>query len=131
VLQRWLKKARLYRIHDSLSKVTNVRAKCMPWDGTLDFWILLTITAMNLFAVVFGAFRLGDRSAIFSFTGCQSQNIQMIALVFAFIEATPGLLFIMCAPRWLRSLVSDVHGRLQACRVDASFCVSADFRVRG
>ena len=37
-----------------------------------------------------------DKGAVFSFAGCQSQNIQMIALVFAFIEATPGLLFIMC-----------------------------------
>jgi hypothetical protein len=59
--------------------------------------VLLTITAMNVFAVAFGIHKLKDQGAIWTFAGCQDQNIQMIALVFAFIEATPGLLFIMCA----------------------------------
>lgn len=78
--------------------MTELRKKCLPWDGTLDFWVLASITIVNLAAVAIGITRLQDRDAIFSFRGCDSQNIQMIALVFAFIEATPGLLFIMCAP---------------------------------
>jgi hypothetical protein len=96
-LQRFLKALKLHKIHDSLSSVTEQRKKCMPWEGTLDFWILLGITVMNLIAVVLGIRNLQDHKAIFSFSGCSSQNIQMISLVFAFIEATPGLLFIMCA----------------------------------
>ena len=63
-LQGWLKKLKLFRIHDSLSKVTNLRQKCMPWDGTLDFWVLLTITAMNLFAVGYGALQLKVRKGM-------------------------------------------------------------------
>ena len=66
-LQGWLKKLRLHRIHDGLSKVTEKRKACMPWDGTFDFWVLLSVTAMNLFAVVFGIFRLQAR---FWFTVC-------------------------------------------------------------
>jgi hypothetical protein len=115
MLQAILKKMKLYLIHDSLSKVTNLRKKCMPWEGTFDFWILLGITALNLIAVYLGITKLEDKDAIFSFKGCQSQNIQMIALVFAFIEATPGLLFIMYAAcslcawlHWLLLLVSKV-----------------------
>lgn len=97
-MQGFLKKLKLYRIHDSLSKITDQRKKCMPWEGTLDFWVLLLITAMNLFSVVYGLFKLENRSAILTFKGCETDNVQLIALVFAFIEATPGLLFIMCAP---------------------------------
>ena len=97
-MQGWLKPLQLYRIHDGLSKITELRKKCMPWDGTFDFWVLLAITVMNLLAVGIGFVRLNDRNAVFSFEGCESQNIQMIALVFAFIEATPGLLFLMCVP---------------------------------
>jgi hypothetical protein len=60
--------------------------------------VLLGITGMNLAAVVIGFNKLdGDKKALWTLKGCQSQNVQLIALVFAFIEATPGLLFIMCA----------------------------------
>ena len=100
-VQKVLQKARLFRVHDAGSKVTELRKKCLPFEGTLDFWVLLFITAINLVAVVVGVFSLEDKGAIFTFGGCNSQNIQMIALVFAFIEATPGLLFIMCAARCL------------------------------
>lgn len=101
IMQRILKKMRLYRIHDSLSNVTNKRKACMPWEGTFDFWVLLGITLMNLLAVGIGLSRLIEKEGSLNtpvFTtvnGCQSQNVQLIALVFAFIEATPGLLFIM------------------------------------
>lgn len=73
----------------------------MPWEGTFDFWVLLGITLMNLLAVGIGLSRLIEKEGSLNtpvFTtvnGCQSQNVQLIALVFAFIEATPGLLFIM------------------------------------
>jgi hypothetical protein len=97
-LVQWvLKTLKLYKIHDALSKVTEKRKACMPWEGTLDFWVLLAITVTNLTAVFFGATKLQNKDAIFTLKGCESQNIQMIALVFAFIEATPGLLFMTCA----------------------------------
>ena len=98
----------MHRAHDYLSKVTDQRKKCMPWEGTLDFWILLGITLMNLAAVGIGFYKLSvgtdvegrpwEQPVFTTLTGCQSQNVQLIALVFAFIEATPGLLFIMYAP---------------------------------
>lgn len=108
-MQKVLKGLKMHRVHGALSKVTETRKKCMPFEGTFDFWVLLGITLMNLTAVGIGIYRLGfedddvgrlgrKRQALFSVKGCQSQNVQLIALVFAFIEATPGLLFIMCAP---------------------------------
>jgi hypothetical protein len=104
-LQKLLKSLRMYRIHDTLSKITEKRKACMPFEGTFDFWVLLGITLMNLGAVGIGVYRLLKKSGSFNildnpvFTtlyGCQSENVQLIALVFAFIEATPGLLFMMC-----------------------------------
>lgn len=96
-VQRVLKGLKLYKIHDAISKVTELRKKVMPWEGTFDFWVLLGITLMNLFAVTVGFIRLGNKSAIISVRGCENENVQLIALVFGFIEAVPGLLFIMCA----------------------------------
>ena len=110
-VQKILKRLKMFRVHDSLSAVTNKRKACMPWEGTFDFWILLAITLMNLAAVGIGLHKLSvgtdvegrpwDQPVFSTLTGCQSQNVQLIALVFAFIEATPGLLFIMCAARVL------------------------------
>ena len=34
----------LHHIHDGLSKVTELRKHCMPFDGTLDFWIIMFVT---------------------------------------------------------------------------------------
>ena len=58
-------------MHGYLSKVTETRKKCMPWEGTFDFWVLLLITAMNLFAVVFGIVRLQARRTRFTNSLCQ------------------------------------------------------------
>jgi hypothetical protein len=57
---------------------------------------------------------LQNREAIFTLRGCQSQNIQMIALVFGFVEATPGVLFIMC----VLTLQNCVNCGLQLLLVD-------------
>lgn len=97
-MQRVLKGLRLYKIHDAVSKVTELRKKVMPWEGTFDFWVLLAITLVNLFAVAVGFIRLGNKSAIITVRGCENENVQLIALVFGFVEAVPGLLFLMCAP---------------------------------
>jgi hypothetical protein len=96
-VQWLLRKLQLWRVHDGLSHVTNLRKYCLPWEGTFDFWVLAGITGMNILSVYVGVSKLRNKDAIFSLKGCENENIQMIALVFAFIEATPGLLFIMCA----------------------------------
>jgi hypothetical protein len=103
-VQKVLKGLKLHRIHDSLSKVTETRKKCMPFEGTFDFWVLSGITIMNLIAVGIGFYKLEGKKALLTVKGCQAQNVQLIALVFAFIEATPGLLFLMCAPRAMTCL---------------------------
>lgn len=82
----------LHRVHDKLSDITEKRGKCMPFEGTLDFWVLLLITLMNLFTVCYGLNHLEGK--FFSLRGTERDNVQLIALVFAFVEATPGLLFI-------------------------------------
>ena len=110
-MQKVLKGLKMHRIHGALSKVTETRKKCMPFEGTLDFWVLLGITLMNLIAVGVGFYKIQDKQQLLSLRGCQSQNVQLIALVFAFIEATPGLLFIMCAPCNLRVFPCTVVAR--------------------
>ena len=87
----------LYQVHDKLSTVTEKRKKCMPWEGTLDFWVLMAITLLNVVTVVYGLTQVGQESAIFSLRGTEQQNVEMIALVFALVEATPGILFAWCA----------------------------------
>ena len=96
-MQKVLKGLKMHRLHGAMSKVTEARKKCMPFEGTLDFWVLLGITIMNLVAVGIGFYKIQDKEQLLTLRGCQSQNVQLIALVFAFIEATPGLLFIMSA----------------------------------
>ena len=34
----------LHHVHDTLSKVTEVRKKFMPFDGTFDFWVIMFVT---------------------------------------------------------------------------------------
>lgn len=94
-MQKVLKGLKMHRLQDSLSKITEKRKTCMPFEGTFDFWVLLGITLMNLAAVGIGFYRINNKEALFTLKGCQAQNVQLIALVFAFIEATPGLLFLV------------------------------------
>ena len=34
----------LHHVHDALSKVTELRKHYMPFDGTLDFWVIMGVT---------------------------------------------------------------------------------------
>jgi hypothetical protein len=87
----------LYKVHDALSDVTDQRKKCMPFDGTLDFWVILVITGLNLFTVGWGLVKLEEAGEIVSLRGTEQENVEMIALVFALVEATPGILFLWYA----------------------------------
>jgi hypothetical protein len=84
-------------VHDALSNITEKRKMCMPFDGTMDFWVILVITGLNLFTVGWGLVKLDKSGEIVSLRGTEQENIEMIALVFALVEATPGILFIWCA----------------------------------
>jgi hypothetical protein len=87
----------LYRVHDGLSVVTEQRKKCMPYEGTLDFPVLFAITAINLVAIGYGFSQLAEEGEIISLRGTEEQNVKLIALMFALVEATPGVLFIWYA----------------------------------
>lgn len=87
----------LYCCHDALSKVSEKRKACMPYDGTLDFPVLFIITAMNLIALIYGATTLAREGEIISLRGTEEQNVKMIALVFALVEVTPGFLYLWYA----------------------------------
>jgi hypothetical protein len=86
-----------YKVHDKLSKVTETRKKCLPFEGTLDFWVLLFITLLNVFVFIYGIVKLAQDGQVVSLRGSEQQNVKMIALVFALVEATPGVLFLWCA----------------------------------
>ena len=82
----------------------------MPFEGTLDFWVLCFITIMNLMAVYGGLWyahygtvpfsgedvKVGayPGGALFELSGNRELNLKLIATVFALVEATPGLLFV-------------------------------------
>jgi hypothetical protein len=100
----------LHKVHDKLSEVTEARKKCMPFEGTLDFPVLLVVTLLNIFTVGYWVNNVDDQKDIISMRGTEQENVQMIAVVFALVEMTPGLLFLWCAhylPACL--LPSDVH----------------------
>ena len=37
----------LHNVHDGLSKVTELRKHVLPFDGTLDFWIIMGVTCVH------------------------------------------------------------------------------------
>eukprot|EP00892_Ulva_mutabilis_P006100 jgi/Ulvmu1/3862/UM018_0081.1 len=95
----------LSQVHAGLSRVTESRKKVMPLDGTFDIWILLITMAMSLLAAAVGIKRLYDRGALIEWDDGRNGLI-WIGVVFAVVDATPGMLFLGyaavydCAP-WL------------------------------
>ena len=85
----------LSKVHASLSKVTEVRKGVMPLDGTFDIWILLLTMTMSLMAAAVGVKRLYDREALVQWDEGRNGLI-WIGVVFAVVDATPGLLFLGC-----------------------------------
>jgi len=85
---------RLYHVHNVLSKVTNLRAHCLPFEGTLDFWVLMIITGINAWACVKGFLDANAKGMLFNLGGSTEVNLRLIAVVFAMVEAAPGLLFL-------------------------------------
>ena len=69
----------------------------MPFEGTLDFPVLFLITALNLFTLAYGLVEIAKTGELVSLRGSEQENVKMIALVFALVEATPGVLFMWCA----------------------------------
>jgi hypothetical protein len=88
------KRERSYAVHAALSRVTRLRRHCMPMDGTLDLWVLLVITALNVLAVGFGLARLYTKSAFFRWSNASDENVLWLGVVYGFSEAAPGLMFI-------------------------------------
>jgi hypothetical protein len=83
-------------LHSALSKVTELRRKCMPLDGTLDVWVLIFFMTLSIFSAAIGAKRLIERNALFQWNDNRDSLI-WLGVVFACVDATPGLLFMGCA----------------------------------
>ena len=73
------------KVHAAISRVTSKRKACMPQDGTLDVWVLLAVTAMNLFAAGWGVGKLVARGALYKWDR-ELQNVIWIGVIFAFQE---------------------------------------------
>ena len=69
----------------------------MPFEGTFDFWILLGITGMNVVAFVKGFYDANTGGMLFNLAGSTEINLRLIAVVFAMVEAAPGILFMWYA----------------------------------
>lgn len=82
----------LTHVHASLSKVTNVRKKFMPLDGTLDIWVLVIRLFISLVAAGFGIYRIIDRDALTNWE--ERSTLIWLAVAFAIVDATPGLLYL-------------------------------------
>ena len=87
----------LYKVHDKLSEGTEVRKRCLPYEGTLDAPVLFLITGLNIFTVAFWLVSVERKRDIVSVRGTEQDNVQLIAVVFALVELAPGLLFFWCA----------------------------------
>ena len=83
---------RTYALHAAAARVTEQRRRVMPLNGTLDVWVLATMTGINLAAVVFGLVRL-QRKGAFKRFGAGGENVLWLQVAFAFVDASPGLVF--------------------------------------
>ena len=121
-----------YKVHDKLSDVTDKRKKCMPFEGTLDFWVLLAITLLNVFVFVYGFITLGQQETIISLRGSEQQNVKLIALIFALVEATPGILFLWCDDLKMQIMLpaanDPVHTVAEVCGSNIYMCVTRTLR---
>ena len=83
----------LATIHTALSRVTEMRRRVMPLGGTLEIWVLLGITAVDVAAVVVGLKGLKAESLQ---QWDEAGMVKMIGIVYAIFGAVPGILFIGC-----------------------------------
>jgi hypothetical protein len=91
-----------YKVHAALSRVTNLRKHVMPMDGTLDAWVLLTITAADVFAIAMGLRRLWLAGSFTAWTNVGAVNVLWLGIAYALVDAVPGLLFMMYIVVWER-----------------------------
>ena len=86
----------LKRAHAALSRVTEQRRRCMPWDGTLDMWALVAVMVMGLTAAAVGLKRLYERNALVEWNE-ERNGLVWVGIVFALVETTPSLMYFGCA----------------------------------
>lgn len=79
-------------LHAQLSRVTNVRKKFMPLDGTLDIWVLVIRLCISLVAAAFGVVRLVKREALIVWD--EESTLIWLAVAFAIVDSTPGILYL-------------------------------------
>jgi hypothetical protein len=96
-------KQKEYKLHAALSRVTNLRRKCMPMDGTFDVWVLFAITASQIYALVCGLVRLYREGSFSSWKGAASVNVLWLGVVYALVDSVPGLLFLVYILVWERA----------------------------
>lgn len=80
----------------------------MPLDGTLDVWALAVTTAMSVAAMVVGLQEVNEENAVLEW-GEGRQALRWMGIVYAFVEATPGLLFFGCASIDLLLAIRHIH----------------------
>ena len=83
-------RGRQYRAHAAVSRVTEARKHVMPMDGTLDIWVLMAITALNIAAAAFGLVRIGEAGALAQFGG-GPEGVLYLGIVFAIVDAVRDL----------------------------------------
>jgi hypothetical protein len=87
---------RLHRGHTLLSRITDTRKRCMPMDGTLDVWVLMACMMIAIFSAIVGIRRLIYRNALLEWNE-NGDTLIWIGVVFALVDAVPGLFFVGCA----------------------------------
>lgn len=106
------------RMHAALSRVTEARRRVLPLDGTLDVWVLAVTTSMSIVAMVYGVRGVyKDRETLDWRDGLQA--LRWMGIVYALVEATPGLLFFGCGSDCL-GLGACLCMRFQSCRCEAA-----------
>lgn len=68
----------------------------MPMDGTLDVWVLMACMMIAIFSAIVGIRRLIYRNALLEWNE-NGDTLIWIGVVFALVDAVPGLFFVGCA----------------------------------
>jgi hypothetical protein len=97
IVKNQKKKERMYRTHAGISRVTEARKLCMPMDGTLDIWVLMSFLFLSAFSAAVGVKRLAERDALVHWNN-NRDTLLWIGVIFAIVDMVPALLFGGCAP---------------------------------
>jgi cellulose synthase/poly-beta-1,6-N-acetylglucosamine synthase-like glycosyltransferase len=85
---------------EHLSLEVSARPSCLPYDGTIDIWYIVSVCVTSLFAACVGLRKLYMSDELTSTMGSSQSNLYLLSIVFCLWESVPGLCFIWYCLLW-------------------------------